>query len=170
MTCFHCALVKQIWSDESLYERKVSDWLFWLLYLWCGVLECLRDDQHSASSEPLREDGLYQPIRGLFCHLLTNQRPVLSSALTSWGGVWVWLNWIRMQWSGWGKNHFIELSHYKDSEKATAPVHPHNLEGKCKTLKPLCMRFNLNQYHLPPGTGAHLYLHQCQPGGLNWAR
>ena len=167
MTCFHCALVKQIWSDESLYERKVSDWLFWLLYLWCGELECLGeegDDQHSASSEPLREEGLYQPIRGLCCHLLTNQRPVLSSALTSWEGVWVRLNWIRMQCSGRVKIILLNcLTVYKDSEKATAPVHPHNLEGKCKTLKPLCMRFNLNQYHLPPGTGGHLCLHQCQP-------
>ena len=67
MTCFHCSLVKQIGSDESLYERKVSDWLFWLLYLWCGVERGEEvDDQHSSEA-----------LRGLSA--LANQRPVLTN-------------------------------------------------------------------------------------------
>ena len=132
MTCFHCSLVKQIGSDESLYERKVSDWLFWLLYLWCGEessemtnTQALVKHWEGCLHWPIR--GQCWPIRG--CHHWDCKQwetfPVKPR-------VWGWLNWIRMQCRDVGGVKIILLNCLTVEIVTGASLHPHNLKGKCK--------------------------------------
>ena len=92
------------------YERKVSDWLFWLLYLWCGV-PWESDDQLLA---------LVKHCRLWAVEIFLDR-------------VWVWLNWIRMH--GVGGVKIILLNCLTVFEIVNRPVHPHNHRGKCKYIK-----------------------------------